>query len=106
MLSKQFCSWAKNVLAERLDPETGLFPPNVYVFDFFQKLTGSNGMMLEMYVAGPGDSHPNAAATQLVAPQFVQEIFNASIGYEFVHLLSNKQTRQGETNTQEDLSYY
>jgi len=81
-LSKQFCSWAKDTLAQGLDPVFGAFPPNVYVFDFFHKLTGTNGMMLEMYAASHGDSHPNAAATQLVAPMFVQEIFNASIGYE------------------------
>jgi hypothetical protein len=39
-------------------------------------------MMLPMYAASPGDSHPNAAATQLVAPQFVEEIFDAAIAYE------------------------
>jgi hypothetical protein len=81
-LSKQFSAWAKDVLAAGLDPETGAFPPNVYVFDFFHKLTGENGMMLPMYAASPGDSHPNAAATQLVAPQFVEEIFDAAIAYE------------------------
>ena len=31
------------------------------------------------------DSHPNTAATNLVAPQFVQEIFNAAIAYEAIH---------------------
>jgi hypothetical protein len=81
-LSEWFCTWAKDTLAAGLDPVLGLFPGNVYVFDFFHKLTGPNGMMLSQYAAGPGDSHPNAAATALVAPQFVQEIFNASIGYE------------------------
>jgi|GEM_PF-2698712 len=83
-LSGQFCTWANDTLAQGLDPVVGTFPANVYIFDFFHKLTGSNGMMLEMYAASPGDSHPNAAATQLVAPQFVQEIFNASIGYEAI----------------------
>ena len=84
LLSKQFCAWAKDTLAQGLDPEFGAFPPNVYVFDFFHKLTGSNGIMLEMYAASHGDSHPNSAATQLVAPQFVQEIFNAAIAYEAI----------------------
>ena len=83
-LSKWFCTWAKDTLAQGLDPGVGIFPGNVYVFDFFSKLTGANGMMLSMYAAGPGDSHPNAAATELVAPQFVQEIFDASIGYESI----------------------
>ncbi len=81
-LSKRFCIWAKDTLATGLDPGFGAFPPNVYVFDFFRKLTGPNGMMLPMYAASSGDSHPNAAATALVAPQFVQEIFDASIMYE------------------------
>jgi hypothetical protein len=82
--SDWFCSWAKDTLARGLDPAFGHFPGNVYVFDFFHKITGSNGMMLSKYATGPGDSHPNAAATTLIAPQFVQEIFNASIGYESV----------------------
>jgi hypothetical protein len=81
-LSHWFCTWAKDTLAQGLDLQTGVFPSNVYVFDFFHKLTGPNGMMLAYYAAGPGDSHPNAAATALVAPQFVSEIFNNSIAYE------------------------
>jgi hypothetical protein len=89
-LSKSFCSWAKDTLAMGLDPLFGAFPQNVYVFDFFHKLTGDNGMMLSMYAAGAGDSHPNAAATALVAPQFVEEIFNASIGYEGIYGLVPK----------------
>ncbi|MCX6303738.1 MAG: hypothetical protein NT040_02105 [Bacteroidetes bacterium] len=84
LLSNQFCTWAKDTLATGLDAGYGAFPPNVYVFDFFHKLTGANGMMLGIYAASPYDSHPNAAATQLVAPQFVQEIFNASIAYETI----------------------
>ncbi|NCA77664.1 MAG: T9SS type A sorting domain-containing protein [Alphaproteobacteria bacterium] len=86
-LSRWFCAWATDTLALGLDPEFGAFPPNVYVFDFFHKLTGPNGMMLPMYAAGPGDSHPNAAATALVAPQFVTEIFDAAIGYEIIYRL-------------------
>jgi hypothetical protein len=81
-LSKWFCTWANDTLATGLDPEFGAFPQNVHVFDFFRKLTGPGGMMLSIYAAGPGDSHPNAAATALVAPQFVEEIFDSSIGYE------------------------
>ncbi len=84
-LSKWFCAWAKDTLEAGLDPEFGAFPPNVYVFDFFSKLTGSNGMMLMMYAAGSGNSHPNATATELVAPQFVSEIFTASILYEVIY---------------------
>jgi hypothetical protein len=88
VLSGWFCTWAKDTLAKGLDPVSGLFPENVYVFDFFHKLTGPNGMMLAQYAIGPGDSHPNAAATTLVAPQFVQEVFNASISYESVFAIN------------------
>jgi hypothetical protein len=84
MYSKQFCAWAKDTLAAGLDPVFGEFPGNVYVFDFFHKLTGTDGIMLSGYAASPGDSHPNASATQLVAPQFVQEIFDAAIAYEAI----------------------
>ena len=80
--SKSFCHWAKNILAKGLDAEYGQFPKNVYVFDFFAKLTGEDGIMKIEYATSSGDSHPNAAATELVAPQFVQEIFDAALDYE------------------------
>ncbi len=81
-LSRQFCIWAKDTLAQGLDPVFGQFPRNVYVFDFFRKLTDSNGFMLLQYATAYNDSHPNAAATQLVAPQLVQEIFNAYLSWK------------------------
>jgi len=34
------------------------------------------------YATSTTDSHPNGLATELVSPQFVQEIFNAAIFYE------------------------
>ena len=82
MLSKKFCKWAKDTLALGLDPLFGAFPANVYVFDFFSKLTDANGFMLLQYANGPNDPHPNATATALVAPQLVDEVFNHSIAYE------------------------
>jgi len=57
----------------------------VYVFDFFSKLTDANGYMRLMYAMHPDDPHPNAAATELVAPQLVNEVFNHSIFYESVY---------------------
>jgi hypothetical protein len=81
-LSDRFCTWAADTLQAGLDPVMGVFPRNVYVFDFFHKLTDPAGFMLDQYRAGPGDSHPNAAATALVAPQFVRETFDQSILYE------------------------
>lgn len=82
MLSDIFCRWAKDTLANGLDPQFGLFPSNVYVFDFFHKLAGPDGKLPLEYAASESDSHPNAAATELVAPQFVQEVFDAAINYE------------------------
>ncbi|MCB9016473.1 MAG: T9SS type A sorting domain-containing protein [Lentimicrobiaceae bacterium] len=81
-LSKSFTSWAKDTLAQGLDPETGVFPSNVYVFHYFEKLTDENGYEQLQYAVSNTDSHPNAAATALVAPQFVTEIFDAAIAYE------------------------
>ena len=81
-LAREFCTWAKDTLAMGLDPEMGPFPPNVYVFDFFSKLANQNGYLKPEYAVGSGDSHPNSAATVLIAPQFVNEIFGAAIAYE------------------------
>ncbi|MFH1194667.1 MAG: T9SS type A sorting domain-containing protein [bacterium] len=80
MRSDAFCQWAKDTLALGLNEIFGAFPPNVYVFDFFHKISGSNGKLKAMYSAG--DSHPNGDATQLVAPQFVDEILGAALLYE------------------------
>lgn len=82
MLSKKFCAWAKDTLSVGLDPVMGAFPPNVFVFNYFAKLTDANGYQMQQYAASPYDSHPNAAATALVAPQFVNEIFTAAMIYE------------------------
>ncbi|MHC1706368.1 MAG: carboxypeptidase-like regulatory domain-containing protein [Bacteroidales bacterium] len=81
-LSKWFCQWAHDTLAAGLDPVYGAFPPNVYVFDFFQKLTTFQGYLNPMYAASFWDSHPNALATELIAPQLVTETFDAAIAYE------------------------
>ena len=82
ILSDQFCRWAKDTLAQGLDPEFGTFPANVYVFDFFHKLAGADGKLPLKYSTSSSDSHPNNLATQLVAPQFVSEVFNAALNYE------------------------
>ena len=83
-LTNEFCTWAKDTLANGNDPVYGAFPPNVYVFDFFHKLAMPSGYMNPAYQVQSGDSHPNAAATELVAPQFVQEVFDAAIAYETI----------------------
>ncbi len=81
-LSRQFCKWAKDTLAAGHDPVYGAFPSNVYVFDFFSKLTNASGYLLPQYAVGAHDPHPNASATALVAPLLVDEVFDHSIGYE------------------------
>ena len=80
--ANEFCTWAKDTLAEGLDQEYGAFPKNVYVFDYFHKLVGDDYKEKPEYAASNTDSHPNAAATELVAPQLVSEVFDASIAYE------------------------
>lgn len=81
-LSDKFSSWAKDTLAKGLDLEYGAFPKNVFVFDFFHKLAGSDGTLPLKYAADSTDNHPNAAATELIAPQFVQEILDAVLIYD------------------------
>ncbi len=88
MLSKKFAAWAKDTLARGLDPEIGAMPPNIYIFDYFSKLTDPDGYQMLQYAASGGDSHPNSLATELVAPQFVNEIFDAAIAYEQKNTLS------------------
>lgn len=80
-LSKSFCQWATDTLANGLDAEFGSFPPNIYIFDYFSKITDINGYMLPVFTAADQE-HPSGAATNLVAPMFVQEIFDAAIQYE------------------------
>lgn len=80
--SKSFCAWAKNTLAQDLDPMIGDFPANIFVFDYFSKLTDVSGYQLLQYSVSNSDSHPNSTATALIAPQFVNEIFDAAYAYE------------------------
>ena len=86
--SHQFCKWAKDTLAAGNDSLFGAFPSNVYIFDFFHKLVDQNWMLKLQYAVNNDDSHPNSAATELIAPQFVQETFDASIGYESAYTLN------------------
>ncbi len=85
LLAHHFCKWAKDTLATGNDPEIGEFPDNIYVFDFFHKLVGSDWKMKEEYAVSWTDSHPNADATELIAPQFVEEVFDNSIDYEAIY---------------------
>ncbi len=82
ILSDAFCRWAKDTLEKGKDADFGAFPANVYIFDFFHKLAGTDGKLMQKYAKSSGDSHPNGAATEYVAPQFVTEVFDAAIAYE------------------------
>ena len=82
LLSNSFCRWAKDTLAAGLDTKYGTFPKNVYVFDFFHKLAGSDGKLQIQYAVSNADSHPNSAGTALVAPQLVKEVLDAASVYE------------------------
>ena len=75
-----FNRWMKDSLATGLD-SYGDFPENVYIFDYFDVVESTNFLPLSL-ADGPHDSHPNAACSELVAPLFVQETFNAAIAYE------------------------
>lgn len=77
LLAKKFTTWAKDTLTQE-----STFPRNVYVFNYFNKLTDDNGFKLLQYAVSNNDSHPNSLATELIAPQFVNEIFDAAISYE------------------------
>jgi type IX secretion system substrate protein len=81
-LSHQFSYWAKNILAEGLDPDFGAFPANVLVFDYFHLTAGTDYKLKPSYAASSSDSHPNGTATDAVAPVMVAEIFDAAIAYE------------------------
>ncbi len=80
--SDRFCRWAKDTLEAGHDALFGAFPRNVYVFDFFHKLAGADGILPDSLASDHSNSHPNDVATARVAPLFVTEIFNAALAYE------------------------
>ena len=82
LLSDSFCHWAKDTLAKGFDSEYGKFPVNVYIFDFFHKLAGTDGKLKLQYAISNSDSHPNGAGTALVDPLLVSEVLDAAIVYE------------------------
>jgi hypothetical protein len=81
-LSSAFCRWAKDTLAVGLDPLVGPFAKNIFVFDFFHLLAGVDGMLPLQLATDSTDSHPNAAATALVAPQLAKQVFDAALAYQ------------------------
>jgi hypothetical protein len=83
-LSNAFCTWAKDTLAAGLDVTYGAFPSNVYVFDYFHLVDSSYYLPVALADGGPDEDHPNATCSELVAPIFVKEVFDAAIFYESI----------------------
>ena len=83
--SHYFSKWAKDTLAAGLDTSFGAFPKNVYVFDIFHKYENPIWHVADtIYTKTLADAHPNAACTNLVAPQLVIEVLNAVINQSTV----------------------
>ena len=83
-LSHEFAVWATDTLATGNDPVYGAFPENVYIFDYFHYLADEVGNLKAEYeIPAPAeDFHQNATACEVIAPIFVQEVFDAAITYE------------------------
>jgi hypothetical protein len=81
ILGDQFSYWMTDTLAAGLDATYGAFPENVYVFDYFHDIDSLTYLPLSLAVS-PTDNHPNAAATEQIAPLFVKDVFDAAIAYE------------------------
>ncbi len=85
-LSHEFATWIKDTLATGNDPVFGNFPSNVYIFDYFHYLADEDGNLKAEYeIPAPADDfHQNATACDVIAPIFVQEVFDAAITYETI----------------------
>ena len=87
-----------DTLAAGLDATYGDFPANVYIFDVFHKLANENYYINPDYTVSSTDNHLNAAGTELLAPLFVQEVFDAAIAYESRIILNCKVLLEGPYN--------
>ena len=85
ILGDAFASWMKDTLAAGIDPiynsRYGAFPSNVHIYDHFHNTDSLTYLPLSLAVS-PTDNHLNAAATELLAPLFVNDVFDAAITYE------------------------
>ena len=76
-----FNKWMVDTLQAGLDTLYGDFPDNIYVYDYFELVDSANFLPLSLADSWT-DSHPNAACSELVAPDFVHKAFDAAIAYE------------------------
>lgn len=77
--ARQFVDWVKNSFLS----EDGHSHPNIYIFDFWGLIAGSDNFLKYEYEGSHtgNDSHPNALANQTVGPifsQFIVDTANAS----------------------------
>jgi len=84
-LGDAFAYWMKDTLAAGIDAiynsRYGAFPENVHIYDYFHDIDSSTYLPVSL-AASPTDNHPNAAGTELIAPLFVKDVFDAAIAYE------------------------
>ena len=81
VLGDQFAYWMKDTLQAGIDPLYGEFPPNVHIYDYFHDIDSSTYLPVSLAVS-PTDNHVNAMGTELIAPLFVNDVFDAAIAYE------------------------
>lgn len=70
--ARQFFTWVKEEWDEPDD--------NIFVWDFYELETEGGNFLLDQYAAGTGDSHPDSAFAQTVAPYFAQRIIDVITG--------------------------
>ena len=84
-LGDQFAYWMKDTLQAGIDPIYGDFPDNIYIYDYFHDIDSATYLPVSLAVS-PTDNHINAAGTELIAPLFVDAIFDAAKVYEGIYV--------------------
>jgi hypothetical protein len=70
--ARQFFTWVKQEWDEAGD--------NIFIWDFYELETEGSYFLLDQYSANAGDSHPNTAFAQTVAPFFAGRIIDVIEG--------------------------
>ena len=86
-----FNKWMVDTLATGIDTSYGSFPQNVFVFDYFEIVDSANFLPLT-YADAADDSHPNGACSDVVAPLYVDQVFDAIVAFDAL-LANNKWLR-------------
>ena len=100
-LGEAFAYWMKDTLAAGIDPiynsRYGAFPENVHIYDHFNNADSLTYLPLSLAVS-PIDNHLSAEATELLAPLFVNDVFDAAIAFESRIRVNCKVLLQGPYN--------